>query len=212
MYFGPLAVAGIVCLSFDPSFYLFVCLDIFLELDHYFFSKFWHATGNLNKVVRGRARFFAKIFCASKVGEIGQKYFFWICLKTFSLIFFEFVLWWKFILFVLFLHKSQIWENYCSWDIFFFFQPIAIFLNHLFLYEIAWYFACWYQFIKIKSLSKIGMTNKTVCISRMDRWSKLFFLDVDKNSQKCKADQKLFEWAWSTMCDQCQQCVRSVRW
>ena len=92
MYFGPLAVAGIVCLSFDPSFYLFVCLDIFLELDHYFFSKFWHATGNLNKVVRGRARFFAKIFCASKVGEIGQKYFFRICLKTFSLIFFEFVL------------------------------------------------------------------------------------------------------------------------
>ena len=33
-----------------------------------------------------------------------------------SLIFTEFVLWWKFILFAMFLHKSDIWGNFGSWD------------------------------------------------------------------------------------------------
>ena len=47
---------------------------------------------------------------------MGQKQsFFWIYLKISSLIFTEFVLWWKFILFFVFLHKFHIWENFYSW-------------------------------------------------------------------------------------------------
>ena len=49
-----------------------VCPDIFLELYHCFFSKFWHGARNPYEVVCGRARFSGNVF-SPNVGKRGQK-------------------------------------------------------------------------------------------------------------------------------------------
>ena len=50
-------------LSILPSFRLFFCPGVFLELHHQFFSKFWHGARNPYEVVHDRARFSKMFFC-----------------------------------------------------------------------------------------------------------------------------------------------------
>ena len=67
-------------------------------------------------------------------------YLYWLCSMM------------KFILFVVFLHKFHVWENFCSWDMG---QNVPrqshckIFQSAISLEqinEIAWFFVCWYKF------------------------------------------------------------------
>ena len=114
--FGPQAVTGRVlwnrvCPSFRPSVLVSRC---FLGNISLVFSKFWHVARNPYQVVQDRARFSRKnIFCPQNRLKTG---FFWIYWKILSTIFTEIVLWWKFILFAVFLHKSHIWQNSGCWD------------------------------------------------------------------------------------------------
>ena len=48
--------------------------------------------------------------------KIGNNRVLWIYWKILSLNFTEFVLWIRFVLFAVFLHKSNIWEKKFSWD------------------------------------------------------------------------------------------------
>ena len=87
-----------------PSFHL----KVFLGLTHYFFEKLSMVLGfHILLSVK------QKYFCP-KMGKMGLKwarkrFFFWIYWKMWLLIFSDFDLWRKFILFVVFLHKSFIW-------------------------------------------------------------------------------------------------------
>ena len=116
--------------------------------------------------MRDRARFSGKksFFLSKKwVGEMGQKWsknrVFWIYWKIWSLMFPEFDLYWNFILFAIFLHKSHIWEKSgsrsmgqnalgqsdCSVK-----SNICLEQND----EIAWFFTHWNKFMEIKSWLK----------------------------------------------------------
>ena len=98
------------CQYFRPSVYPFVCPSTLLSvLSVWTFSwnfiirffKFWHGGGNRYEVVPYR------------VGISGRN-FFWIYWKIWSLIFTEFVLQRKLMLFAT-LHKFHIWKK-ISWD------------------------------------------------------------------------------------------------
>ena len=110
-------------------------------------------------------RFSRKNFFARNIGKMDQKWIknrvFWIYWKNLSLIFTEFILYWKFTLFVVFLHKSHIWENFGSWDMG---QNVLsqldckIFQSTISpekINETAWFLACWYKVTYVKSSSKI---------------------------------------------------------
>ena len=104
-------------LSCCPSFRL---PGHFLGIVTLVFSKFWHNAKNPYQNVRGRVGFSRKIFLSHKLGKWTKNEpkwgFFefigicglWILL---NLIYNE-----NFILFSVFLHKSHVWENFCSWN------------------------------------------------------------------------------------------------
>ena len=54
------------------------------------------------------AGFFEKKYFAPKMGKMGQRWVFWVIWEIWPLIFPDCSLWWKFILFAIFLHKSYI--------------------------------------------------------------------------------------------------------
>ena len=127
-----------------------------------------------------------KNFFTSKIGKICQKWarnrVFWIYWRNLFnlLIFTEFVLRWKFLLFAFFLHKSHICKKLCSWDMG---QNTlsqsdcsivksAVSLEQI--NEIPWLCACWYKFTKI------------------ERWSKSFLEGTVTNGcgQSCNRTQK----------------------
>ena len=100
---------------------------------------------------------FPEIFFCSQNWENGPKTWFFGFIE--KLIFTEFALWWKFILFAVFLYKSHIWENSGSWDMGqnVLSQSDCRFFNQPYLQNksiIAWFFAYWYKFTWIKSWSK----------------------------------------------------------
>ena len=101
------------------------------------------------------------MFCVKKWGKWAKNRVFWIYWKIWSLIFSEFSLSRKFILFVVFLHKSHTWEKSGSWDMmsqkFLGQSDCRIFKSVIFLKqndERVWFFACWYIFMEIKSWLK----------------------------------------------------------
>ena len=102
-----------------------------------------------------------KPFLPQKLGKWTKNRVFWIWRKISSLNFTQFVLYWKFILFAVLLHKSYIWEKAGSWDI----CQNALSQSdcRIFKYtispdhidETASFFACWYKFTRSKSWLKI---------------------------------------------------------
>ena len=159
----------------------------------------------------GRAGFFEKIFLP------GQKWIFKIFWKNWSLLFPEFDLWWKFILFAIFLHKSQIWEKSSSWDMGqsalgqsdcrIFNSNISVEQND----EIVIFFAWWYKFMEIRNWLKniwVGAA-KNGCSYSGYRTLKLavsqeginginwFFLHDDTNSRRQKVNLIIAGWVWS---------------
>ena len=97
----------VFCPFFCPSF----CPRIF--------SEFWHGS-RIHMKLCVTAGFSAKNVFARKFGKMDQKWarnrVSWIYWKIWSLIFTEFVLYWKLVLFAVFLHKSHIWEKFCPWE------------------------------------------------------------------------------------------------
>ena len=107
----------------------------------------------------------------ARLTESGSKIRVKIYWKICVLIFTEFGLKRKFLLFAIFLHKSHICEKSCSWDMAqnalgqldfgIFKSSVSLEQND----EIAWFFACWYKFMEIKSWLnniKIGFDEKWV--------------------------------------------------
>ena len=114
LFFGPPAVAGrvlwnTVCPSFRPS----VCPGIFLELYHYFFSKFWHGTRNPFEVVCDKDGFSWKIFFAPKIRQVDQK---WAKTLGFGNVLKHFVINFFWICFVMKIYIICCVQNFCSWD------------------------------------------------------------------------------------------------
>ena len=99
--------------SAHPSVPSFFRSGVFFKLYRHFF-KFWYGARNPYEVVREEPDSPKKIL--ENGPKMGQKQVFFIYWEIWSLIFTEFFLWLKFILFTVFLHKYHIWENYCSWD------------------------------------------------------------------------------------------------
>ena len=90
----------------------------FLGIVSLVFSEIWHGGRDLYEVVCDRTGFPRKISLCPKIGKKCPKWaknsVFSIYSKIWLLIFTEFDLKWKFILFAESLHKSHIWENFCS--------------------------------------------------------------------------------------------------
>ena len=143
------------CLSFHlffcPSFCHFVLLSFHLTARGFSwnciwlsFSKFCHGAINPHEDVCDRA---------PKIGKNRKKRVFWIYWKIWSLDFTEFILQYKYILFALFLYKSHIRENFCSWDMdqnIFNQSDCRIFLSTISpeqINEKARFFAYWYNLI-----------------------------------------------------------------
>ena len=97
-----------------------ICLGV-LEVDHQFFSKYWHGARNACEMELDRAGFFRKTFFTPMLEKWSRNepkiVLFWIYLIVCSLIFTAFVLKWKFILFSVFLHKYHIYGKKSSLDI-----------------------------------------------------------------------------------------------
>ena len=140
----------------------------FLGIGLSVFSRFWHVAGNPYKIVHDSQTLKKKFFVGLKIGKMAQKCarnrVFWIYWKILSLIFTQFVLQWKVILFAEFLHKSHIWRSLgpkCS-------QIAGIFISAISLeqiYKMVRFFAYWCKFTKIKS------------------WLKNWWMDMNKNGR-----------------------------
>ena len=111
-------------------------------------------------------------------------------MKNFVFNFAEFVLKIKFISFAVFLHKSDIWENFVLeiWAKMFSVNQVAGFFNQPYpeqISEIAWFFACWYKFTWIKNWSKkfCGHSGSgTVKLNVSQEW--IEFLHAVRNWEK----------------------------
>ena len=124
----------------------------------------------------------------------------------------------KFLLFAVFLDKIYIWKKSCSQDIgqILTANQTAGFLNQVFfmkkINEISSFLACWCKFKKIKSWLKIVWLGIIIfdqsCLWTLKLTLKLtvsqewtnginWFLHVDTDLQKLKANQKFIVWAWS---------------
>ena len=107
--------------------------------------------------------FLKKIFLPQNLGKWVKHRVFWIQRKIWSLIFIEFDLQWKFILFTVFLHKFYIWKKSFSWDIEQ--SDLSQSVCRLFkstnppeeICETASFFACWFFFGQ--AWSKISVAN-----------------------------------------------------
>ena len=100
-----------------PSIFPSFCLGVFLGLYHYFFSRFWHCARNPCEVVPDSQIFHKKFFVPKNGPKMGQKQGFLNYLKN-LVINFPFICSVIKIVFIVFgvLHKSHIWENFCSQD------------------------------------------------------------------------------------------------
>ena len=126
-FIGPLAVAGrsykIGSLhpaglpSFFPSVLPSVLSRHFLGIVSLVFSDIWHSARNPCEVVRDRARFSRKCFENWGNGpKMGQKQGSFNLLENLVINFYRIWSVMKIYIFAVFLHKSHIWENFCSWD------------------------------------------------------------------------------------------------
>ena len=120
--------------------------------------------------------FWENIFCRPKLGKWAKNIFFLILRTIWSLIFPEFALWWKFMLFFVFLHKSHIWEKCCFWDIgenalsCWDYQIFKSSISPEERDETASLFACWCKFTKIKSCWKDFWLEKNENMSQKWVW------------------------------------------
>ena len=167
MVFGPSFLS--IFLSIFPSVLL---SGRFRGIVSLVFSKFLHGTRNPYEIGMTEPDFSERFF-APKIGKMDHKWarnrVVWIYWKILSLIFTEFVLYWKFILFAVFLHKSLIGKILVPdiWAKMFSANQIAGFFNQ--------------PYLQNKSMKQPD------------------FLHVDTNSYKLKIDWKIFGWAWSEM-------------
>ena len=102
---------------------------------------------------------------------MGQKQGFYNLLK--NLVFIKFVLWWKLIIFAVFLNKSHILENVCSLDIG---QNVPSQSDcQIFWMLIQSQIKYWGGNGKKWVWSVWSLNSKIDCISRMNRWNELIF-------------------------------------
>ena len=201
----PLVVVGMtlwsrLCPSFPPD----ICLGVFLELDHYISLNSDMVPKTLMKLCM-TSRLFEKLFLPLKFGKwvkIRSKIVLFLNLKKNLVINFHWICSVMKIFIICCVHTQIIGYGQSGlWT-------LKLTVSQECINGINWFFACWYNFMQIKSWLKIlgvvmvkNESGWIDCVSETEKMEWTDFWHAGTYSGKLKVDSVIFGWAWSNMAE-----------